>query len=449
MEFEFDIENIQRLIELKNYRELKELFAHIPVQDVAEILNHLESKSSLLAFRLLPKKKAVEVFPFLSEKIRNAFSQMIAEDELRSLVEGLFFDDKIDFLEEMPANVVKKILQNTPESERQLINQFLNYPHDSAGSIMTIEYVDLRQDMTVSEALEHIRKTGLNKETIYTCYIIDHERHLQGAVSLKELVLSPPDAKIENIMERDVISVKTLEDREVVATLFKKYDLLVMPVVDQENRLVGIITIDDVVDVLEAETTEDFQRIGGISPTEKSYLEQDIFRLARSRLLWLLILMISATFTGRIIQRFESVLQGSVILAAFIPMLMDTGGNAGSQSSTLVIRSLALGEIRPIDFWKVMSREIGVSLIVGCVLGIVNLIRLIFLERISLEIAMVVTITLIITVLLAKLVGGILPLAAKTVRIDPAIMASPLITTIVDAMALIVYFNVASLILDL
>lgn len=402
-----------------------------------------------MAFRLLPKEKAVEVFAYLSEKIRTAFSQMIAEDELKSLVEDLFFDDKIDFLEEMPANVVKKILQGTPESERKLINQFLNYPDDSAGSIMTIEFVDLRQEMTVAEALEHIRHTGPDKETIYTCYVIDHERRLQGAISLKDLVLARPDARIRDLMARDVISVKTHEDREVVAALFKKYDLLAMPVVDQENRLVGIITIDDVMDVLEAEATEDFQRIGGISPTEESYLAQSIFRLARNRLFWLLALMVSATFTGRIIQSFEMILQGTVILAAFIPMLMDTGGNAGAQSSTLVIRSLALGEIRPRDVWRVLVRELGVSLIVGLVLGIINFLRLIFLEKVSLDIALVVTATLIITILLAKMVGGLLPLAAKTVKIDPAIMASPLITTIVDALALLVYFNIASLLLEL
>lgn len=439
----------RRWIEDKNYLDLKQQLTQLPVQDIAEILNQLDARSSLLVFRLLPKEKAVEVFAYLSEKIRTAFSQMIAEDELKSLVQDLFFDDKIDFLEEMPANVVKKILQRTPESERKLINQFLNYPDDSAGSIMTIEFVDLREEMTVAEALEHIRYTGPDKETIYTCYVIDHERRLRGAISLKDLVLARPEAKIKDVMTRDVLAVKTHEDREIVAALFKKYDLLAMPVVDQEDRLVGIITIDDVVDVLEAEATEDFQRIGGISPTEESYFNQNVLILARNRLFWLLILMVSATFTGRIIQHFEDVLQGMVILAAFIPMLMDTGGNAGSQSSTLIIRSLALGEIKPRDAWRVLLREAGVSLVVGSVLGCLNLLRLIALEKIRVDIALVVSITLVATIFLAKVIGGLLPLTAKKLRIDPALMASPLITTIVDALALIVYFNIASFLLRL
>jgi len=303
--------------------------------------------------------------------------------------------------------------------------------------------------MTVAEALEHIRYTGPDKETIYTCYVIDHERRLQGAISLKDLVLARPEVKIKEIMARDVIAVKTHEDREIVAALFKKYDLLAMPVVDQENRLVGIITIDDVVDVLEAEATEDFQRIGGISPTEESYLAQNIFRLARNRIFWLLALMLSATFTGRIIQHFQTVLQGMVILAAFIPMLMGTGGNAGSQTSTTVIRSLALGDIKPRDAWRVLAKETGVSLIVGLVLGSINFLRLIFVERVTPIIALVVSLTLVITIFLAKLVGGLLPLIAKSVKIDPAIMASPLITTVVDALTLIVYFHIASLLLYL
>lgn len=448
------IEDVDRTVELfrgwieeKNYRQLKTYLIQAPVQDIAEILNRLDAKCSLLTFRLLPKEKAVEVFAYLSEKIRTALSQMIAEDELKSLVEALSFDDKIDFLEEMPANVVKKILQRTPESERRLINEFLNYPEDSAGSIMTIEFVDLREGMTVAEALEHVRYTGPDKETIYTCYIIDKERRLVGAITLKDLVLARPEAWIRDLMTRDVVAVKTHEDREVVAALFKKYDLLAMPVVDQENRLVGIITVDDVMDVIEAEATEDFHRIGGIKPTEESYLAQSIFAVARNRIFWLLTLMLSATFTGRIIEHFETVLQGMVILAAFIPMLMGTGGNAGSQSSTTVIRSLALGEIRPRDAWRVLAKESCVSLVVGLVLAAVNFIRLLFLERVPLGIALVVSLTLVITIFLAKVVGGLLPLMAKGLRIDPAIMASPLISTVVDALTLIVYFNIASLLL--
>jgi len=438
-------ELFRQWLQEKNFLAVKKEMSRLPVQDVAEILNHLDAKNSLLAFRLLPKDGAAEVFSYLSDKIRVAFSQMIEEDELKSLVEDLFFDDKIDFLEEMPANVVKKILQTTPESERRLINQFLNYPEDSAGSIMTIEFVDLKADMTVAQALTHIRYTAPKKETIYTCYVIDQERHLLGVVSLKDLVVADPDTRIEDLMDKQVIAVKTHDDREFVSSLFKKYDLLSMPVVDQENRLVGIITIDDVMDVLEAENTEDIQRMGGISPTEESYISQSPFTMAKNRLFWLMALMISATFTGRIIQKFEDFLQNMVILAAFIPMLMDTGGNAGSQSSTMVIRGLALGEIKTRDVFRVVAKEFMVSVIVGLSLAGLNFLRLVVIEQVSTTISLVVSLTLVVTVIMAKIVGGLLPLLAKMVKIDPAIMASPLITTIVDAMALVVYFYIAGL----
>ncbi|ADH60453.1 magnesium transporter [Thermoanaerobacter mathranii subsp. mathranii str. A3] len=438
-------ELFRQWLQEKNFLVLKEEMSRIPVQDVAEILNHLDAKNSLLAFRLLPKDRAAEVFSYLSDKIRVAFSRMIEEDELKSLVEDLFFDDKIDFLEEMPANVVKKILQRTPESERRLINQFLNYPEDSAGSIMTIEFVDLKADMTASQALTHIRYTAPKKETIYTCYVIDQERHLLGVVSLKDLVMADPGTRIEDLMDKQVIAVKTYDDQEFVSSLFKKYDLLSMPVVDQENRLVGIITIDDVMDVLEAENTEDIQRMGGISPTEESYISQSPFTMAKNRLFWLMALMISATFTGRIIQKFEDFLHDVVILAAFIPMLMDTGGNAGSQSSTMVIRGLALDEIKTRDVFRVVAKEFMVSIIVGLSLAGLNFLRLVVIEQVSTTIALVVSLTLVVTVIMAKIVGGLLPLLAKMAKIDPAIMASPLITTIVDAMALVVYFYIAGL----
>ncbi|MGB9977099.1 magnesium transporter [Thermovenabulum sp.] len=433
----------------KDFMALKEEMSMLPSQDVAEILNQMEAKESLIAFRLLPKDKAADVFSYLSDKIRAAFSKMIEEDELKSLIEDLFFDDKIDFLEEMPANVVKKILQGTPESERRLINQFLQYPEHSAGSIMTIEFVDLKADMTVEEALSHIRYTAPKKETIYTCYVIDKQRHLLGTVSLKDLVVSETNRKIEDLMDKHIIAVKTDDDREYVASLFKKYDLLSMPVVDRENRLVGIITIDDVVDVLEQENTEDIQRMGGIRPSEESYFNQSPFTMAKNRLLWLIALMVSATFTGRIIQWYEELLQTMVILAAFIPMLMDTGGNAGSQSSTMVIRGLALGEIKSRDALKVMWKELVVSIIVGISLAGLNFIRLIAIEKVNYSIAFVVSTTLIVVVVLAKVVGGLLPLLAKMVKIDPAIMASPLITTIVDAMALISYFKIARVFLKI
>lgn len=310
---------------------------------------------------------------------------------------------------------------------------------------MTIEFVDLKADMTVAQALTHIRYTAPKKETIYTCYVIDQERHLLGVVSLKDLVVADPGTRIEDLMDKQVITVKTHDDREFVASLFKKYDLLSMPVVDQENRLVGIITIDDVVDVLEAENTEDIQRMGGISPTEESYISQSPFTMAKNRLFWLMALMILATFTGRIIQKFEDFLQKMVILAAFIPMLMDTGGNAGSQSSTMVIRSLALGEIKTRDVFRVVAKEFMVSVIVGLFLASFNFLRLVTIEQVSTTIALVVSLTLMVTVIMAKIVGGLLPLLAKMAKIDPAIMASPLITTIVDALTLVIYFYIAGL----
>ncbi len=355
----------------------------------------------------------------------------------------------IDIIEEMPANVVKKILKNTKEEERLLINQFLNYPENSAGSLMTIEYVDLKKEMTVKEAIDHIKETGVDKETIYTCYVTDKNRKLEGLVSLRKLVISDDDKTVDEIMERDIIYVNTHDDQEEIAYLFKKYDLMAIPVVDKEGRLTGIITIDDIVDVIEQENTEDFQKMAAMSPSEQEYLETSTLSLAKHRITWLLILMISATFTGSIIRKFEEVLQSVVILAAYIPMLMDTGGNAGAQASTLIIRGMALGEIEIKDILKVIWKELRVSTIVGVILSLVNFMRIYFIDKVSLKVAITVCSTLFFTVVLAKIVGAILPIGARKLKLDPAIMASPLITTIVDAVALILYFSMASWILGL
>ena len=345
--------------------------------------------------------------------------------------------------------MVKKILKNTKEEERDLINQFLNYPENSAGSLMTIEYVALKKDMTVKKALERIKKTGIEKETIYTCYVIDDNRKLEGILSLRKLVTSPDEEIIEDIMKQNLIYVNTHDDQEKVAHLFKKYGLIAIPVLDKEERLTGIITIDDAVDVIEQENTEDFHKMAAMEPSEMEYLDTSFLRLAKHRITWLLILMVSATFTGRIIQRYEEVLQSVVILAAFIPMLMDTGGNAGAQSSTLVIRGLALGEIRAKDILKVIMKELAVSSVVGIVLAGFNFIRIYYFEGTEFKIALTVAITLFLTVVLAKIVGGILPIIAKKLKVDPAIMASPLITTIVDAVALVVYFSLATWLLGI
>ncbi len=435
---------IIELINDRKFTRVKRELKGMRQADIAEIINNLDKKESLLVFRLLKKETAAEVFSRLSTNKRSELSVQINERELRSILEDLYFDDLIDYLEEMPANVVKKILKNTCELERNLINQFLNYPADCAGSIMTIEYVDLKAGMTVEAALDRIRKTAFDKEMVYTCYVTDDNRQLEGIVSLKDLVLAQPGLSVKQIMNDNIIYVNTLNDQEEVADVFKKYDLLAVPVVDGENRLVGIITIDDIVDVIDRENTEDFHRMAAIQPLAAEYLSEGIFNLAKKRILWLLILMISATISGNIIKKYDDLLQSMVILAAFIPRLMDTGGNAGSQSSTLVIRGIALGEIKTNDFLKVLWKEIRVSLIVGFVLGVFTYAQILIFGQGEAWLALAVSLTLFLTVVTAKIIGGVLPLIAKGVGVDPAIMASPLITTIVDAMALISYFVIVS-----
>lgn len=438
-----------KLIENRKISIAKDQLKKMQAVDIADIINEMNGKNSLLTFRLLSKEVAAETFSYLSRDKQAELSILINENELKDIIEDLHFDDMIDYLEEMPANIVKKILKNTSDVERKLINQFLNYPNNSAGSIMTIEYVDLKAGMTVGEALKHVRKTAPDKETIYTCYVIDSTRILEGIISLKSLVLADPQKKVKDVMKTNFISVNTYSDQEKVAALFKKYDLLSVPVVDQENRLVGIITIDDIVDVIDEENTEDFHKMAAIQPSDELYLAASIFSLARKRIQWLLILMVSATISGYIIRKYEAVLQSMVVLAAFMPMLMDTGGNAGSQSSTLVIRGLALGEIKLKDFLKVIWKEIRVSLLVGTALGLINFLRILYIESSSIQVALTVSITLVVTIVVAKVLGGILPLIAKSLKIDPAIMASPLITTIVDAAALITYFRTASWIIGM
>lgn len=436
---------LNQLIDEKKYSLLKSELKDAQSADIAEFLDSLDEKQGLLIFRLLPKEMAADVFSYLSVDRQAKLSELVNEKELSDILSELYFDDKIDFLEEMPANVVKRILKHTSDVERKMINQFLMYPDYSAGSLMTIEFVDLKKEMLVGEALEHVRKTAPDKETIYTCYITDAERHLEGTLSLKELVLLPVDKKIGEIMHVEPIFVNTHDDQELIADIFKKYDLLAVPVVDNEQRLVGIITIDDIVDVIEEETTEDFYRMAAVQPTDEEYINTGVFKLASKRIIWLLILMISATFTGYIIRNYEDTLSQVVALTVFIPMLMDTGGNAGSQSSTVVIRSLVLGEIAFKDIFRVLWKEICVSFIVGVSLAAVNFCRVYFLEGYSFATALTVSLTLVFTVVIAKITGGVLPMIAKKLRLDPAIMASPLITTIVDAVALLIYFYFAKL----
>ncbi len=438
--FPMDFEKINQLMAEKSYALLKTELRNGQPADIAEFLNELDEKQALIMFRLLPKEIAADVFSYLSTEMQLGLSQLVSEKELSDILADLYFDDKVDLLEEMPANVVKRILQNTNEVERKLINQFLMYPENSAGSLMTIEFVDLKKEMPARVAIEKIRMTAPDKETIYTCYVTDAKRRLVGTLSLKDLVLSPPDRIVGDIMQKEPIFVNTHDDQEFIAGIFKKYDLLALPVVDQEQRLVGIITIDDVVDVIEQETTEDIYKMAAVQPIEEEYINAGVFSLARKRIIWLLVLMLSATLTGLIIRSFESALQSVVALAAFIPMVMDTGGNAGSQSSSLVIRSIVLGEVEFKDILKVVWKEIRVSFLVGTCLALLNFLRVYLLEGYPIMIALTVSFTLVFTLMFAKVIGGVLPLIAKRLKLDPAIMAGPLITTIVDAAALIIYF---------
>ncbi|SHI68613.1 magnesium transporter [Geosporobacter subterraneus DSM 17957] len=437
-------ELILTLLADKRFSEARREIMELNEVDIAELLGELEADHAIILFRMLPKDTAVDVFAYLSNEQQIDIINRITDKEIKHIIDELYFDDMIDMLEEMPAGIVKRILKHTKEEERILINQFLNYPENSAGSLMTIEYVGLKKEMTVKQALTYIKRIGIDKETIYTCYVTDENQKLEGSISLRKLVISDETVPIGEVMETDVIYAHTHDDQEEIAQLFKKYDLMIVPVVDKEQRLTGIITIDDIVDVIEQEDTEDFQKMAAIIPSEIEYLSTGVVALAKNRITWLLILMISATFSGTIIRRFEDVLSSVVILAAFIPMLMNTGGNAGAQSSTLVIRGLALGQIGIGDVLRVIWKEFRVSLVVGAILAGFHFLRIYYLEGISLYISLTVCGTLMVTIVFAKLVGGILPIIAQRLKLDPAIMASPLITTIVDAVTLVVYFTLAS-----
>ncbi|NLJ41991.1 MAG: magnesium transporter [Clostridiales bacterium] len=442
-EFILNLIHQGRLVEARTW------ISQMNAVDVASWLEELDRNNILVIFRLLPKDMAAEVFSYLPNEDQEFIIESIADREIKSIIEELFLDDTVDLIEEMPANIVKKVLKNTSEERRKLINQFLKYPEDSAGSLMTIEFVDLKKEMRVDEALAYIRKNGIDKETVDICYVIDKNRKLEGIIPIRKLILNDTSQIIKNIMITNIISVHTLDDQEDVAAIFKRYDLLAVPVVDKENRLVGIITIDDIVDIIEQENTEDFHKMAAMQPTDEEYLKTNVFTLARHRLPWLLVLMISATFTGAIMQRFEDALAAMAVLYAFIPMLMDTGGNAGSQSATLIIRGLALDEISLGDTIKVVWKELGVSILVGIALAVVNFIRILITRQASPVVALTVSLSLIITLILSKVIGGALPILAKRMRMDPAIMAGPLITTIVDALALFSYFSLASWLLGL
>lgn len=442
-------ELIETLLKEKKYFEIKRELNKLNTVEISDILNQFKSPELvIMIFRLLKKDKAADVFPYLDSEHQEMIIHTSTDIETREIFDELYFDDIVDIIEEMPSNIVKKILKNTDKKDRHLINQLLKYPDNSAGSIMTTEYVDLQKNMTVSEAIEEIRKTGKDKENIYTCYVTGENGILEGVLSLKELIAKKDTIQIEDIMNKNFVSVNTNDDQEIVADLFKKYDFIVMPVVDHENRILGIITIDDVMDVVDQEVTEDFHKMAGItSPTDDSYLKTNIFTMARQRIGWLAVLMISDTISGNIIQGYEKVLAKSIILTAFIPMLMSSGGNVGSQSSTVVIRSLALGEISPKSAFKVIKKEFFIGIMVSIVLSVLNFIRLITLEKTDPTIALIVSLTLVFTIIISKLVGALLPLGAKIVKADPAVMATPLITTISDAVTLVIYFTFATMLL--
>lgn len=442
-------DRILELLEAKHYSELKEILSETEPADIAYMYEELPEKNMPLLYRLLPKELAAEVFVELDADTQEMLIRGFSDAELKEVLDELYLDDAVDIIEEMPANVVKRIIRQTEPEMRAGINEILNYPKDSAGSVMTIELVDLKETMTVQDAFTRIRRTGLDKETIYTCYVTDKNRILLGTVSAKDLLLADEECVISDIMETNPIYVHTHDDKEEVALELSKYDLLAIPVVDNEERLVGIVTVDDAIDVLQEEATEDIEKMAGIVPSEKPYLKTGILDTCRQRIPWLLLLMISSTFTGKIITHYEDALGELLVLTAFIPMIMGTGGNSGSQSSVTVIRGLSLEEIEFKDIFKILWKEFGVAILCGLVLSVATFVKVITLDGESAMIGLVVALTMFFTILLAKLVGCVLPLLAKKVGFDPAVMASPFITTIVDALSLVVYFDIASRILNI
>ena len=449
------LKKIEDDLERKQYAHLRDLLLPLEAADIAALCEEMDDKVPLM-FRLLPKELAAEVFVELDSDEQEILIRSFSNTELKEVLDELYLDATVDIVEEMPAIVVKRILQHSDPDTRKSINEILKYPDDSAGSIMTTEFVDLKETMTVEDALKRIRRTGPDKETINICYVIDDGRHLLGLLSIRTLLLSEEDDVIHDIMQTNIISVQTLDDQEAVARSLSKYGFLALPVVDQENRLVGIITVDDAMDVLQEEVTEDIEKMAAMLPSDKPYLKTGIFETFKARIPWLLLLMISATFTGQIISTFENALAAATILTAYIPMLMDTGGNCGSQASVSVIRGISLNEIEFSDLLQVIWKEIRVAVICGVALSAANFVKLMLVDRllfhnqlVTIPVAAVICSTMVCTVLCAKLVGCTLPLLAKKIGFDPAVMASPFITTIVDAISLLIYFQFASAILGL
>ncbi len=448
---------ILELIQNKNYSKLKELLNFLEPVDVAALLDEVPKENLPLLFRILSKEHAAETFVEMESDSQELLIRSFSDFELKAVLDELFLDDTIDIIEEMPANVVSRILRHSDSETRKNINNLLNYPKDSAGSIMTIEYIDLRKSMTVQEAINKIRTTGVDKETIYTCYVTDNDRKLIGLISVRTLLLSPNEAILEDIMETNIIYATTIDDKEETAQKINKYNFLALPVVDKEGRLVGIVTVDDAIDVLQDENTEDIEKMAAIVPIDKPYLRTSAFDIWKQRIPWLILLMLSATFTGKIITSYENALEACVVLTAFMPILMNTGGNAGGQTSVTIIRGLSLGEIEMSDIIRIIFKELGAALFCGITLGVVNFGKMLLIDSKSISasgqdvitVCLVVSVTMFIAVIIGKLVGCTLPIIAKRLGFDPAVMASPFITTIVDGCALIVYFNIAKTFLNL
>ena len=444
-----DLEIIRELLETRQYTNLRQKVAEMNTADVAAILEEMEEEELLKVFRILPKSMAADVFSYLEVDHQQMIITSLSDKEAANIIDNLMADDATDLLEEMPANVVKKLLANASADTRRDINHLLRYPEDSAGSIMTVEYVDLKENMTVQDAINRIRQVGVDSETINICYVLDAKRTLVGTVALRYLLITPPDAVIGEMMHENVVFINTMMDQEEVARQFQKYDFTAMPVVDNENRLVGIITVDDIVDILQEEATEDIEKMAAIVPTDKPYMKTTVFETWKKRIPWLLLLMISATFTGSIITSFEDALSACVVLTAYIPMLMDTGGNAGGQASVTIIRGLSLNEIEFKDAFKVVWKEARVAVLCGLTLAAANFVKLLLFDRVTIAVAAVVCLTLVAAVFIAKIIGCLLPMLAKKIGFDPAVMASPFITTIVDALSLLIYFIIATAIMHI
>lgn len=445
------VDKASELLQEKNFRAIKGLLENEMPQDVALLLEELPDKDMPIVFRLLSKELAADTFVEMSSESQEMLLNIFSDNELKAIFDEMFLDDTVDIIEEMPASVVKRIINQSDAETRKLINEILQYPRDSAGTIMTVEYVSLKKSWTVQQCFDRIRKTALDKETIYNCYVTDEKRHLIGRVTVKDLLLNGNDVKIDDIMETDVLAVETTDDKEFVAQQISKYDLNAMPVVDKESRIVGIITVDDVLDVMEEEATEDISKMAAVTPSHDSYLEQSVWQIWKNRIPWLLILMISATFTGLIINAYEATL--SALLFACVPMIMGTGGNAGSQAAVTITRSLAIGEVRASDVLKVLWKELRVALSLGLVLAIACFGKLYLLDGLlfgnpyTWDVCLTVSLALLVTIVLAKLIGCMMPILAKICRLDPAVVASPFITTIVDILSLVLYCAIAQALL--